>query len=61
MLLLQVSHFTAAAIFSFFVSIVFGITQRNETQAMVRFAGYCFVVFMGGLFVAGWVMWLLHH
>jgi hypothetical protein len=61
MLLLQVSHFTAAAIFSFFASIVFGITQRNESRAMMRFAAYCFAVFMGGLFLAGWFMWFLHH
>jgi len=61
MLLLQVSHFTAAAIFSFFVSIVFGITQRNESRDMIRFAGYCFLVFLGGMFAAGWFMWFLHH
>jgi hypothetical protein len=61
MLILQVSHFTAAALFAFFVSIVFGITGRSEPRAMVRFAGYCFLVFLGGLFAAGWVMWFLHH
>lgn len=61
LLVLQVSHFTAAAIFAFFASIIFGITQRNTPRDMVRFAAYCFVVFMGGMFVAGWVMWLIHH
>jgi hypothetical protein len=61
LLVLQVSHFTAAAIFAFFASIVFGITQRNTARDMVRFAAYCFVLFMGLMFVAGWVMWLIHH
>ena len=61
-LALQVSHFTAAVTFAVFASIVFGITQRNTTRDMVRFAGYCFVMFVVvGLFVAGWFMWLLHH
>jgi hypothetical protein len=61
LLVLQVSHFTAAAIFAFFVSIVFGITQRNTARDMARFAAYCFVLFLGGMFVAGWIMWLIHH
>ena len=61
LLVLQVSHFTAAAIFAFFASIVFAITQRNTARDMVRFAAYCFVVFMGGLWLGGWLMWLIHH
>ena len=61
-LAMQVSHFTAATIFAFFTSIVFGITQRNTPREMVRYGVYIFAVwFMVGMFVAGWVMWLLHH
>lgn len=60
-LALQLSHFSAAALFAFFFSIVFGITQRNTPNEMARYGAYCFVVAMGGLFVAGWLMWLLHH
>jgi hypothetical protein len=61
-LALQMSHFTAAVTFSFFVSVVFGITQRNTTREMFRYGAYCFAVFVVlGLFVAGWAMWLLHH
>lgn len=61
-LALQFSHFTAAVIFAFFSSIVFAITQRNTPREMVRFGAYCFGVFVIlGLFVAGWVMWLIHH
>jgi hypothetical protein len=61
LLVLQVSHFTAAAIFAFCASIVFAITTRNTPREMVRFGAYCFLFFMGGLYVAGWGMWLLHH
>ena len=60
-LALQLSHFTAAALFALFFSIVFGITQRNTPNEMVRYGAYCFAVAMIGMFVAGWVMWLLHH
>ena len=61
-LALQVSHFSAAAIFAFFTSIVFAITQRNTPQEMVRYGAKTFAVwFIGGMFVAGWVMWFLHH
>jgi hypothetical protein len=61
LLALELSHFTAAITFSFFASVVFGITQRKDPRSMYRYAAYCFAVFMGGLFVAGWIMWLLHH
>jgi hypothetical protein len=61
-LAMQVSHFTAAVIFAFFSSIVFAITQRNTTREMVRFGAYCFGVFvLLGIFVGGWLMWLIHH
>jgi hypothetical protein len=60
-LALQLSHFSAATIFALFASIVFGITQRNSSREMVTYGAYCFAVFMVGMFVAGWLMWLIHH
>ena len=60
-LALTVSHFTAAFTFAFFVSVVFGITQRNNPRDMFRYGAYCFSVFLLGMFAAGWIMWLLHH
>lgn len=60
-LALQVSHFTAAVTFAFIASLVFGITQRNTSREMVRYGAYCFAVFVIGMFIAGWIMWLLHH
>jgi hypothetical protein len=60
-LALQLSHFTAAALFAFFFSIVFGITQRNTPNEMFRYGAYCFAMAMVGMFLAGWFMWLLHH
>ena len=58
---LELSHFTAAVLFSVFASVVFGITQRNTSREQIRYGLYCFVLFVGGVFLAGWVMWLLRH
>ncbi|MGH9504994.1 MAG: hypothetical protein ACRD20_19240 [Terriglobales bacterium] len=58
---LELTHFTAAVLFSVFASVVFGITQRNTSREQIRYGLYCFVLFVGGVFVAGWVMWLLRH
>jgi hypothetical protein len=58
---LELSHFTAAVLFSVFASIVFGITQRSTSRDQIRYGLYCFVLFVGGVFVAGWVMTILRH
>jgi hypothetical protein len=53
---LRLSHFTAALIFAIFASIVFGITQRDEPKAMLKYGAYCFALFVGGTIVGAWVM-----
>ena len=58
---INLSHFSAAVVFALFASVVFGITQRNSTMEQVKYGLYCFVMFVGGVFAAGWVMWLLRH
>jgi hypothetical protein len=58
---LQLSHFSAAVMFGVFASVVFGITQRNSPRDQFRYGLYCFAMFVGGVFVAGWVMWLLRR
>lgn len=58
---LTLSHFAAAVVFAVFASIVFGITQRNSTTEQVKYGLYCFAMFVGGVFVAGWVMWLVRR
>jgi len=55
------SHFTAALLFSVFASIVFGITQRNTSKDQLLYGLYCFAMFVGGVFAAGWVMWVLRR
>ena len=58
---ISLSHFSAAVVFALFASIVFGITQRNSTTEQVRYGIYCFVMFVGGVFLAGWVMALIRR
>ncbi len=58
---LQLTHFSAAVLFALFASVVFGITQRNNAREMVRYGLYCFAMFVGGVIVAGWVMWIVRR
>ncbi len=58
---LQLSHFSAAILFALFASIVFGITQRAEAREQIKYGLQCFGIFVGGVFLAGWVMWFLRR
>ena len=58
---LELSHFSAAILFAVFASVVFGITQRNTSRDMIRYGLYCFAMCVGGVIVAGWVMWILRR
>ena len=58
---LTLTHFAAALLFAIFASVVFGITQRDNARDMVKYGAYCFSLFIGGVIVAGWAMWLLRH
>jgi hypothetical protein len=55
------THFSAVLLFAFFASIVFGITQRAEPKMMIRFAAFCFVLFVGGTIAASWLMYFIKH
>lgn len=58
---IEFSHFSAAVIFALCASIVFGITQKNTPGEMMRYGAKCFGMFVGGVIVASWLMWLLKH
>ena len=58
---ITLSHFSAAVVFALFTSIVFGITQRNTAKEQFRYFLQCFAMFVGGVFVAGWLMWLIRR
>jgi hypothetical protein len=52
-------HFAAVLLFALFASVVFGITQRETPQRMLRYGIYCFVLFAGSAVVLSWVMFLI--
>jgi hypothetical protein len=58
---LQLTHFTAAVLFALCASTVFGITQKNTPRDMIRYGAYCFALFVGGVIIASWAMWLIKH
>lgn len=53
------THFTALVLFALFASVVFGITQRDTPQRMVRYGAYCFVLFVGSAVLLSWLMYLI--
>ena len=59
--MLMLSHFSAVLFFATFASVVFGITQRTNPKAMVRYGLYCWVMFVGIVIAASWIMWLIRR
>ena len=57
----MLTHFSAMLLFAFFVSVVFGITQRAEPKMMVRFGAFTFVCLVGVVIVASWLMFAIKH
>lgn len=55
------SHFTAVLLFATCASLVFGITQRTTTRAMVRYGVFCWISFVGVVIVASWLMYFVRH
>ena len=53
------SHFLAVLLFALCASMVFGITQRETPQKMLRYGLYCFTLFVGSAIVLSWVMFLI--
>jgi len=46
-------------LFALFASTVFGITQRDTPQRMVRYGIYCFVLFVGSAVLLSWLMYFI--
>jgi hypothetical protein len=53
------THFAAVVLFALFASIVFGITQRDTPQRMIRYGVYCFLLFVGSAIALSWIMYLI--
>ncbi|HEX3436936.1 MAG TPA: hypothetical protein VHT24_09220 [Pseudacidobacterium sp.] len=59
--MLALSHFSSVLLFATFTSVVFGITQRNTPKAMIRYGVYCWVLFVGIVIAASWLMWFIRR
>jgi hypothetical protein len=59
--MLMISHFSAVLLFATFASVVFGITQRTSPRAMIRYGTYCWVMFVGIVIAASWIMWFIRR
>jgi len=59
--MLAVSHFSAVLLFATFASVVFGITQRTNPKAMVKYGLYCWAMFVGIVIAASWLMWFIRR
>jgi len=57
---LVLSHFEAALLFSFFMSVVLGIVSRDTDATRLRYGLRCFAYFVATLVGAGWLMYLAH-
>jgi hypothetical protein len=55
------THFPSVLLFSLFVSVVFGITQRAEPKMMIRFGAFCFGCMVVAVIAASWVMYFIKH
>jgi hypothetical protein len=55
------SHFTAVLLFATFASVVFAITQRSTVRSMVRYGLYCWMLFVGSVIAASWLMWFIRR
>jgi hypothetical protein len=58
---LSPSHFAAVLLFATFASVVFGITQRSTPRAMLRYGIYCWVLFVGSVIAASWLMYFVRR
>jgi hypothetical protein len=58
---MTLSHFSDVLVFATFASIVFGITQRSTTKAMVRYGIYCWALFVGSAIAASWLMFFIRR
>ena len=58
---LELSHFSAALLFSLFASIVFAITQKEGVRYQFLYGVNCFAWFVVGVILGGWALWILKH
>ena len=56
---MAIPHFAAMLIFSFLVSVVFGVLGKNTPRQRVLYGAKIFGAFVGIALVIGWIMYPL--
>ena len=54
---MALTHFPALVIFSFLVSVVFGVLSKDTPRERVLYGAEVFVAFVGVALVLGWIMY----
>jgi putative Mn2+ efflux pump MntP len=54
---MAVPHFTAMVLFSFLVSVVFGVLSKNTPRERFLYGAKVFAAFVGVALVLGWIMY----
>jgi len=54
---MSVSHFPAMLLFSFLVSVVFGVLSKNTPRDRFLYGAKVFAAFVGVAVVLGWIMY----
>jgi len=56
---MAISHFTAMVLFSFLVSVVFGVLSKDTPKERVVYGAKVFSAFVGIALLLGWIMYPL--
>ena len=56
---MAITHFPALLIFSFLVSVVFGVLSKHTTRARLIYGAKVFGTFVGIALLLGWIMYPL--
>jgi hypothetical protein len=56
---MAVPHFPAMILFSFLVSVVFGVLSKNTPRERLVYGAKVFAAFVGVAVVLGWVMYFV--
>ena len=56
---MAISHFTAMVLFSFLVSVVFGVLSKDTPKERVVYGAKVFGAFVGIALLLGWIMYPL--
>ena len=54
---MALSHFSAMVLFSFLVSVVFGVLSKNTPRERFLYGAKVFGAFVGVALVLGWIMY----